>query len=121
MITGIDKKGNMKNVVLNEDGSIPVKIEGEIQQASNNEVTLNASLQTLSTEETSIVVGKKVTMIMVANYSDTSDVTIIVGEKTYQIGAELALELPINAIIDNLVLTATEENTKIQLVIKGIE
>lgn len=121
MITGIDKKGEMKNVILNDDGSIPVKMEGEIQQTSDKEITLNASIQTLSTEQTTITIDKKVTMIMVANYSDTSDVSIIVGEKTYQIGAGLALELPMNIVIDTLVLTATEEDTKIQLVVKGIE
>lgn len=121
MITGIDKKGEMKNVILNDDGSIPVKIEGEIQQTSDKEITLNASIQTLSTEETSIAVEKKVTMIMIANYSDTSDVSVVVDSKTYQVGAGLALELPMNTVIDNITLTATDADTKIQLVIKGIE
>ncbi len=121
MITGIDKKGEMKNVILNDDGSVPVKMEGEIQQTSDKEITLNASIQTLSTEETTITVGKKVTMIMIANYSDTSDVTITVSSKIYQVGAGLALELPMNVLIDNLILTSTEADTKIQLVIKGVE
>lgn len=121
MITGIDKKGEMKNIVLNEDGSIPVNMEGEIKQTSDKEITLNASIQTLSTEATTISVDKKVTMIMIANYSDTSDVTIVVDSKTYQVGAGLALELPMNVVIDNLILTATEADTKIQLVIKGVE
>lgn len=121
MIIGIDKKGEMKNLFLNEDGSIPVKIEGEVQQTSDKEITLNASVQTLSTDETVISVGKKVTMIMIANYSETSDVSIIVGENTYQVGANLALELPMNIEINSISLIATEANTKIQLVIKGIE
>ena len=60
-------------------------------------------------------------MIMIANYSDTSDVTITVGSKIYQVGAGLALELPMNVLIDNLILTSTEADTKIQLVIKGVE
>lgn len=121
MIIGIDKKGEMKNVILNEDGSIPVKIEGEVQQTSDKEITLNASIQILSTEETIISVGKKVTMIMIANYSESSDVSMTIGENTYQVGANLALELPMNIEIDNISLVATEADTKIQLVIKGIE
>lgn len=121
MIIGIDKKGEMKNVILNEDGSIPVKIEGEVQQTSDKEITLNASIQILSTEETIISVGKKVTMIMIANYSESSDVSMTIGENTYQVGANLALELPMNIEIDNISLVATETDTKIQLVIKGIE
>lgn len=124
MLVGVNKKGEMKNVVLGEDGSIPVNVgnvELPVQQTSDKEITLNSSIQTLSTEETSIAIGKKVTMIMIANYSETSDVTMKIGEKTYQVGATLALELPMNIKIDNLILTATEANTKIQLVVKGIE
>lgn len=124
MIQGITKNGELKNLVVNEDGSLPVNIQGEgvsVKQTSDIEVTLNASLLTLSTEQKSIVIGKKVTMIMIANYSDTSDVSILVGEKTYQIGANLALEFPMNVTIDNLILFATENDTKIQLVIKGVE
>ena len=44
-----------------------------------------------------------------------------IGEKVLQIGANLALELPINAEIANLGITATEDSTKIQLVVKGVE
>lgn len=124
MMQGITKNGELKNVVVNEDGSLPVNIQGDavsVKQTSDIEVTLNASILTLSTATQTISIGKKVTMIMIANYSETSDVSIGVGEKIYQVGANLALELPINAIIDNLILVATEDNTKFQLIIKGVE
>lgn len=35
MITGITKNGEMRNVILNEDGSLPVKMEGTIEQTSD--------------------------------------------------------------------------------------
>lgn len=121
MIQGITKNGELKNVIVNDDGTLPVKIDGEITQTSDKEITLNASILTLSTEEQTIAVGKKVTMIMIANYSETGDVSIVVGDKTYQVGANLALELPMNVVIDNLILSSTEADTKIQLVVKGVE
>lgn len=124
MLQGTTKNGELKNVVVNEDGSLPVNIQGEgvsVKQTSDIEVTLKASILTLGTEQESIAISKKVTMIMIANYSDTSDVSIIVGEKTYQIGSNLALEFPMNVTINNLILSATENDTKIQLVIKGVE
>ena len=121
MIQGITKKGDLKNVIVNEDGALSVKVDGEITQTSDKEITLNASILMLSTEPQTIAVGKKVTMIMIANYSETADVSIVVGDKTYQVGANLGLELPMNVVIDNLVLSSTEADTKIQLVIKGVE
>lgn len=121
MITGITKNGEMRNVILNEDGSLPVKMEGTIEQTSDKEITLNASIQTLSTTATTITINKKVTMIMIANYSETSDVSIVVDDTTYQVGANLAVELPMNSNINNIVLIATEDNTKIQIVVKGVE
>lgn len=121
MIQGITKNGELKNIILNDDGTLPVKVDGEITQTSDKEITLNASILTLSTEELSITIGKKVTMIMIANYSETSDVSIAIGDNLYQVGASLALELPMNIAINNLILNATEESTKIQLVIKGVE
>lgn len=123
MIQGITKNGDLKNVIVNDDGTLPVKLDESVvvTQTSDKEVTLNASILTLSTEAQTIALGKKVTMIMIANYSETADVSIAVGENTYQVGANLALELPMNVVIDNLILSSTEDDTKIQLVVKGVE
>lgn len=124
MIKGITKNGDLKNILVNEDGSLAINSNEDgvsIKQTSDMEVTLNASILTLSTEVTSITIGKKVTMIMIANYSETSDVLIIVGDKTYQVGANLALELPINVNVNELLLSSIEADTKIQLVVKGVE
>lgn len=124
MMKGITKNGELKNVIVDDDGLLPVKFQGKnvaVTQTSDKEVTLNASILTLSTTEQSITIGKKVTMIMIANYSETADVSIIIDNTTYQVGANLALELPMNITIDSLILLSTEDNTKIQLVIKGVE
>lgn len=130
MLKGFDKKGNVKNVLLNEDGSIPVKVVDEsggeqkpteIIQTSDKEIVLNASILTVSTESQTIAINKKVTTLSIANYSESGDIAISIGEKIYQIGSNLTVDFPINANIDNISLSSTEPNTKVQLIIKGVE
>lgn len=126
MLKGITENGEMKNLKLNDNGAVKVSIEeGEngINTTSNKdrEITLNASILNIGTEATSIVVNKKVTSIMVANYSETADITLNAGGTDLQVGANLALELPVNLQVENLSITSTEANTKIQLVVKGVE
>lgn len=122
---GISNNGELKNVVLNDDGSIPVKIGNsaiEVKNTSDKEITLNASIQNLSTEETVIAINKKVTSIGIANYSETANVTVkLTDEKSYQISSNLAVELSINSEVTNITLSATENDTKIQLIVKGVE
>ena len=126
MLKGITENGEMKNVRLNDDGALKVALESNeegIKTTSNQdrEITLVASVLSVGTGAQSIVVNKKVTSIMVANYSETADITLNAGGKDLQIGANLALELPVNLQVENLTLTSTEANTKIQLVVKGVE
>lgn len=130
MLKGFDKNGNVKNVLLNEDGSIPVKVVDEsggeqkpteIIQTSDKEIVLNASILTVSTESQTIAINKKVTTLCIANYSDSGDIAMSIGEKTYQIGSNLAIDFPINANVDNISLSSTEADTKVQLIVKGVE
>lgn len=126
MLKGITENGEMKNVRVNNDGALKVALESNeegIKTTSNQdrEITLVASVLSVGTGAQSIVVNKKVTSIMVANYSETADITLNTGEKDLQIGANLALELPVNLQVENLTLTSTEADTKIQLVVKGVE
>lgn len=120
MLKGIDSNGDLQNVYVDEDGAIKVKIEGAIEQTSDKEITLLSERLTVGTTATAKTVNEKITSIMVANYSETSDVTISIGESTLEIGKNLALELPINMEISNFNITATEDNTEIQLVVKGV-
>ena len=126
MLKGITENGEMKNVRVNNDGALKVALESTedgIKTTSNQdrEITLVASVLSVGTGAQSIVVNKKVTSIMVANYSETADITLNTGEKDLQIGANLALELPVNLQVENLTLISTEADTKIQLVVKGVE
>lgn len=121
MLKGIDEKGNLQNVFVDEDGALKMKIEGMIEQTSDKEITLLSEILNIGTTATSKVINKKITSIMIANYSDTSDVSVQIGENTLKVGANLALELPLNIQVSNLNVTATEDNTKIQLVVKGVE
>lgn len=144
MLKGIDKNGNVKDVVINEDGSIsvggetkinnadnkpiPVKIIGqgetntvEVIQTSDQESVLRATIETLSTTAETITVGKKVTVISIANYADEDDITMVIGTKTYQIGAGLAIDFPINDTVESFTLASTGDDTKAQLIVRGVE
>ena len=123
MLKGVDENGNLQNVYVSEEGALRVNLEGAVatEQTSDKEITILSEIVTVGTTATSKTINKKVTSIMVANYSETSDVSIAVGESTLQVGANLAVELPFNADISALSITATEDSTKIQLVVKGVE
>ena len=145
MLKGFTEKGELKNIRVTDEGEIltksggtqnsniqntdenpvPVKIitgdKLEVVQTSDQEIVLDASVIMLSTEAHIVELNKKVTVISIANYSDTSDVTMNAGEKSYQIGSNLAIDFPINSVIESISLTSTAADTKIQLLIKGVE
>ena len=145
MLKGFTENGELKNVKVTDNGELVTKSEGtqnskienteenpvpvriiegngvEVVQTSDQEVVLNASVIMLSTEDHNVELNKKVTVISIANYSDTADITMSVGEKTYQIGANLAIDFPINAVIEKITLNSSAADTKIQLLVKGVE
>ena len=124
MLIGVTDNGELKNIKVNEDGEMKVAMEGEVVETSSiqdKEVVLNSSVLTIGIEATTIAVGKKVTSNMIANYSETADITVNTGSSNLQVGANLALELPVNLEVQNLTITSTEADTKIQLVVKGVE
>ena len=118
MVKVINEKDEMKNLRVDENGNLKVRVVSEEGgQTEEKEVTLLSELLTIGTTATTKAINKKVTSVMIANYSETASVTI----DTFVIGPNLALELPINEQITSLSITATEDNTKIQLVVKGVE
>ena len=121
MLKGIDENGNLQNVFVSADGTLKVNLEGTVEQTSDKEITILSEILTVGTTVTNKTINKNVTSIMVANYSETSDITIIIGNDEFDVGTNLAIELPINISISVLSITATEDNTKIQLVVKGVE
>jgi len=121
MLRGFDKNGNMRNVIVKDDGSIPVSFAENSGELNSKETVLNASILTVSTEAQTVEVNKKVTAISIANYSESADVTMSIGEKQYIVGANLAIDYPINLTVNTVSLVSTEDNTKVQLVIKGVE
>ncbi len=142
MLKGINKDGELKNVIVTDDGEILVKMSGgggqsETQQAeivntSENpvpvnvtntqeiETTLNASVQTVGTTASTVAINKKVTTIDVANYSESADVTLTIGNLTAVIGCGIATTLTINANVTNISLVSPEADTKVQIVVKGV-
>lgn len=98
------------------ENAIPVSIQG-----IETETTLNASVQNVGTEATTIAINKKVTQIDIANYSEEANVTLNAGGISAVIGANIATTIKLNKQIDNISLVSTIANTKVQLVISGVE
>lgn len=119
MMIGIDNNGKYQEVKTNENGNLEVVVTDG--SATSSETTLNASVQTVGTTATTISINKKVTSIDIANYSETGNVTVGIGTANYVIGANIATTLTINKDVTNISLTATEADTPVQLVIKGVE
>ena len=115
VISGITTPTEIK-INNTSDSAVPVALQGQ-----EVETTLNASIQTIGTEATSVAINKKVTSIDIANYSDEADLTVTIGTLTATIGANISATLPINKDVTNISLTSTAADTKVQLIVKGVE
>ena len=119
MMIGRDENGKYQEIKVNENGNLEVVVtDGSAVVA---ETTLNASVQTIGTTASSISINKRVTTIDVANYSDSANVTITIGTANYVIGNNIATTLTINKDVTTISIVATAADTKVQLVIKGVE
>ena len=128
MLQGIDKNGEMRNIRVNEDGSLPMNLEDseaiiKVEQTSDKEVTLYSRVLTIDTLGSGVILeADRVTNIMIANYSEEADITMTIDlEDEFDVGANLALEFPMNRAIQQIGLVSTAADTKIQLVVKGVE
>ena len=117
-----DEQGNIRNLKTTASGALEVAVvEGGGDTPAQEETTLISDILTIGTTATSVTVNKTVTSIMIANYSETADITVNDGTTDFKIGSNIATELPINKLITNLSITSTAADTKIQLVVKGVE
>lgn len=141
MLKGIDENGNMRNVMVTEDGAVvvsqqnasgstatPVEIQNENPipvtgnvNVTNDITTLSAGVLTLSSTAQTISINKKVTELSIANYSESADITITMGQTSYVVGSNLAVDIPINKTVTSISLTSTESDTKVQYIVKGEE
>ena len=113
-------KVNVENVNSTENGSVKVSIE-ENNVPKIAETTIRSEVLSVGIAETSIPINKKITEIDVANYSETSIVTLTIGELEAQVGNNLGITIPINKEAENISIKATEEGTQVQIVVKGVE
>ena len=116
MLIGRDSTGKAQEIRTNENGNLEVVVSGG--SGTSSETTLNASVQTVGTTATTINVNKKVTSIDIANYSESANITVGVGDSSYVIGSTVATTLAINKDVTTISLTSTEADTKVQIVVK---
>ena len=127
MIKAITENDELVNVKATKDGKLLVNIGESAGEGTGGgttqevETTLNASIQTIGTTATTIAINKKVTSIDIANYSETANLTITIGSLNAVIGENLAVNIPINKDVTNISITSTEADTKVQLLVKGVE
>lgn len=123
MLKAITENDELVNVKATKEGKLLVDIGensgGETSQQI--ETTLNASVQNVGTSAITVAINKKVTSIDIANYSETADIIVNVDDLSATIGANIATNLVINKNVANISLTSTEEDTKVQYIIKGVE
>lgn len=122
MLKGIDSNGEMRNVRTDENGILKVAIEEREEQTEEKvNTTLKAEIMTVGTTATSVSIAKKITKIMIANYSETANITLNIGTQNFVIGENIACDLNINKHVENISITSSEDNTKIQVIIEGEE
>ena len=123
MLKAITENDELVNVKATKEGKLLVDIGedsgGETSQQV--ETTLNASIQTVGTTATTVAINKKVTSIDIANYSETADITVTAGDLYATIGANIATTLVVNKDVTSISLTSTVADTKVQLIVKGVE
>lgn len=138
MLKGFNKDGEIKNVLVTDDGAIKVAMEGggqggtqqsEIVNTSENPIpvilqdniqsTLYSAIENVDDTPKTIPINKKVTTIDVANYSNDTSVTITIGQSEFEIGNNIATTLYINENVTNISLEATE-SAKIQIIVTGV-
>ena len=123
VLAGLPRNDELVNVKATKEGKLLVDMgesSGE-ETTKKVETTLNASIQTVGTTATTVAINKKVTNIDIANYSETADITVTIGDLVATIGANIATTLVINKDVTNISLTSTEADTKVQLIVKGVE
>lgn len=129
MLKGFDENGEMRNVKVTEEGAVVVSLAtdesgSDSDSSSENnsiETTFAAGLKTLSSTEQTIEVDAKITEISIANYSEEANVVVGIGESEFTIGPNIAVDLPINKEVSDIVLSASAADTIIEYIIKGEE
>lgn len=117
---GITDKGELRNLRTDEKGRMLVTIsEGKVENVSKETVLTSAST-TIGTEDTTTAINGNATTMLVANYSETADITIGLDDEEVIVGASVALEIPINKQVNNLSIRSSEADTKVYYLLKGL-
>lgn len=123
MIKAITENDELVNIKATKDGKLLVDIgeQGGGDTSQEVETTLNASVHTVGTSATIIEINKKVTSIMIANFSESANLSVTIAGNTFVICNGIATSFSINKEVDNISITATEEDTKVQVIVEGVE
>lgn len=118
MLKVVDEKGNLKNLMALENGALRVATESV---ASKERVFLCDFFEVTGDMEF-LMDNRLVTEVMIANYSEDTSLLVTEGTDTYCIGAGLAVELPMNRVVERFGMRSESDmSVKVQLVVKGVQ
>lgn len=119
-IQGITKEGEIRNIRTDDNGNMMmIQSAGGDSGASVSDIT--TLMCEIVDESKTIRVGKYITEISVANYSEENNITLTIDSEENIIGANLAFDIPVNKNVTNITIEGTEDDIKLQLVVKGVE
>lgn len=113
-IQGITADGWLRNIKTDDDGRV-LTTGGAIEIPE--ETTLICEIVE---EEKTYEFDEKISSISVANYSETDDLIISVDTQNMIVGANIAIDLPINFNVHSISLTSKGTEIKAQLAVKVV-
>ena len=127
MMTAFNDQNELTNVKVTNKGELKVSLsegtttENGFVKTTSGETTLLVDNLSIGSEAQEIAINKYVTEIELANYSETAKLTVAIGDIEATIGESIVTSFPINAEVENISITSTEENSKVQIIVKGVK
>lgn len=109
----------IRNVKVNARGELIVTGGTGGGTVSSNETTHLVIRQEIDTEAKTVDLGYKVTGMLLANLSEAATITVVAGGVNIPVPAGIAVDVPINKVLENISITTDEAGAPVYIVIKG--
>ena len=113
-IQGITEDGWLRNIKTDDDGKLLTS--GGATELPEETTTICEVV----TEEKTYDFDKKISSISIANYSEKDNLILSVDTQNMIIGANIAIDLPINFNVHSITLSSVGDEVKAQLAVKVV-
>lgn len=114
-IQGITEDGWLRNIKTDDDGKLLTSGGGAIELPEET-----TTICEVVTEEKTYDFDEKISSISIANYSEEDDLILSVDTQNMIIGANIAIDLPINFNVHSITLSSVGDEVKAQLAVKVV-